>query len=443
MSLRDIDHGAVRSWLAGLETKAAPMVFPAMAGGLSNGGSWGDGWAAMLSPHLPGAHYPYAMEAGDLWRNSVVGIALGWMADNFAEPMAQVLLNPRGKEPRAQPNHALLSLLDEPNPDYDGDALWAATIVSYCVSGNAYWLKAKAPSRKKMFLYYVPHWEIEPRWDVSGKTFITHYEHVVDGKRIRLEKEDVVHFRHGLDLRNVRSGLPQLEPLLREICTDNQGATFTAALLRNAGVPGVILAPEDNGVTIEEDEGNRLKLLYKERTSGENVGGALVTSLRLKISQLGFSPEQLALDKIRQIPEARICAALKIPAMVLGLSIGDSQRTYANMAVAERMAYRNCLVPLQKSMAKTVSRQLLPDVGGLPNEAFGWNYTNVQAMAEEAASLTKRIVATFAGGLIKRNEGRVKLGYEADPGPEGDQYAVAIKAPADSKPTPEESTGDE
>ncbi len=36
-----------------------------------------------------------------------------------------------------RPGHDLEEKMAEPNPDYDGDALWLATCISYAVSGNA------------------------------------------------------------------------------------------------------------------------------------------------------------------------------------------------------------------------------------------------------------------------------------------------------------------
>jgi hypothetical protein len=147
----------------------------------------------------------------------------------------------------------------------------------------------------------------------------------------------------------------------------------------------------------------------------------------------------MALDKIRKVPEARICAAFRLPAMVVGLSVGEEQKTYANMAVAERMAYRNCLVPLQKTFAKALTRQLLPDMPDYrPGDIARWNYSTVEAMSEEADSVAKRMVLLFTGGVASKEEARAKVGLgEAREGDTFVQPKLAGEKPAADKGDPE------
>jgi phage portal protein BeeE len=73
--------------------------------------------------------------------------------------------------------------------------------------------------------------------------FIGWYEYTVDGVVYEDRPEDVVHFRHGIDPNNPRKGLSPLASLFREIFTDDEAANFTASLLRNLGVPGVVISP--------------------------------------------------------------------------------------------------------------------------------------------------------------------------------------------------------
>ena len=47
----------------------------------------------------------------------------------------------------------------------------------------------------------------------------------------------------GIDPNNTRKGLSPLASLYREIFTDDEAANMTASLMRNIGVPGVVLSP--------------------------------------------------------------------------------------------------------------------------------------------------------------------------------------------------------
>jgi phage portal protein BeeE len=42
--------------------------------------------------------------------------------------------------------HPLSALLENPNSFYAGTQLWMASIFSWCIAGNAYWLKVRNTS---------------------------------------------------------------------------------------------------------------------------------------------------------------------------------------------------------------------------------------------------------------------------------------------------------
>lgn len=450
MRTETIDDAHTRRWLQLLETKASlsPMAFPAYGGTYGSGGmgGYGDMGSSWFSNYLPGAHRDYAAEAGDLWLNSAVASCIGWINDNFDEPPIEVAVQTEDKEVEPVPNEQFKELMAEPNPDYDGSSLWGATNLSWLVSGNAYWMKAKARGGQRMFLYWVPHWEMEPRWKPDGTQFIDHYDHIVDGKRIPVARENVIHFRRGLNPVNVRMGLPTLEPALREICTDNSAASYTAAICRNWGVVRVLLTPDGDGVQISDEEAENMKSLWQERSTAENVGMPLINSGRLKVQELSAKPRDMALGELRSYPEARICAQLRIDPMVIGLSVGTGTRTFSNLAVAERMSYRNCLIPLQKRHCKTLTRNLLPDLGGRPGQFVRFDLSAVEALQEEAMSLATRMALLVKGEIIAVNEARAKLGFAPVEG--GEYEDIAKKKLAEQQammndPTENDPTADE
>src|SRR5438270_10490460 len=114
-----------KRWLArlGAAFKAAPMA-------------WSAGRAATyLAPWstgmLPGARFDYEREAGDPTDNGAVSICLGWIGDNFPEPRLVVERKGGRGEREVAGAHPLVRLVESPNPFYDGDALLAATAMSY------------------------------------------------------------------------------------------------------------------------------------------------------------------------------------------------------------------------------------------------------------------------------------------------------------------------
>jgi hypothetical protein len=142
----------------------------------------------------------------------------------------------------------------------------------------------------------------------------------------------------------------------------------------------------------------------------------------MKVEPFQWSPEELALDKLPMRAEARLCAALRVPAMVVGLNVGDTQRTYANMGEARQMAYEDCLMPLQARHCETLDMFLLPDLGDPEKEHCQYNYENVRALAEDEDAKSARAVSQFGGGIITRAQALAMVGRES--GPEDDVYFV-------------------
>jgi HK97 family phage portal protein len=422
VGLRDTDHGAVVDFLRDLETKGASAGRFSGYGGASLASSGGSYNAfPYLTARPPGAKYDYQLEAGDLWRNTVAAIAFAWIKKNFPVPRMNVARRKKGVGWAEIEGHAAVEVLEEPNKFYDSDALWAATSVSFHTDGNAYWRKGQTIDGRTREFWYTPHWQMFPRWDSAGKEFITHYDYIVDGERYQLRPDQVVHFRNGIDIRNYRYGNTELGCAVREVCTDNEAASYEASILRNLGIPGFMLSPESDDDDIDEKQRKELKKLWRESFTGEGRGEILVNSVKVKLDKVTLTPEELTLDKIRQIPEARICAAIGPNPMTLGLSVGDSQRTYSNYGEARRASYEDCIVPLQRTFGRQFTRQC-PELFRT-GEQLRWDYTDVPAMQEDATNRAKRSVILYQGGLAKKGESRSMVGLPEDTAdPDRDKY---------------------
>jgi HK97 family phage portal protein len=399
-------------WSTGL--KAFRMAWTGTGGGSER-------WPALTWGTLPGSRLDYTELAGDVTLNSAVAICLGWIADNIAEPELRVYRGMRDGTPDPIPDHPLARLLETPNPYYDGDTLWAATAISYSAHGNAYWLKVRDQASRLAELWYVPHWQLRPCWPEDGSEFISHYVYRVNGRDIELSPRDVVHFRYGLDPANQRLGLSRLRPVLREIVTDNEASVFMAALLRNMGVPGVLITPAPGTTGIFAGDVEALKEQFRTLFRGELRGEPMVPAMPVRVEKVGLTPEELVLEKVRWTPEARICGALRLPPLVVGLNVGDLTKTYANYGQARKAAYEDCLMPLGRRLARAVRRQVLPELSERwREERVGWDYSQVAALREDLTAVYQRNSVGVRGGWMRVNEARSKAGLPHDPA--GDVY---------------------
>ena len=378
---------------------------------------------------LPGSQYDYEREAGSLWKNSIVLACLKWIETNFPEAPLVVFMKGAGagaQSLEAVEGHPLAALIRRPNPFYGPDLLWAGTLLDLAF-GDAYWLKVRCATGEVVQLWWIPRGLIAPAWPEDGSVFISHYVYSVNGQKRTLPVSEVVHFRDGVDPDNDRQGLGRLGSVLREVCTDNEAATLSAALSRNMGVPGVVISPESlpgaagggaSSVSLKPDARQEMEERWASKFTGDGRGRPFISALPLKVQPLGFSPADLAMDVMRRVPEERVSAVLGVPAIVAGLGAGLARSTFANYKEAREAAYENGIVPRQRLISVQLDVQLLPDFepfveGGVKGHWVGFDLSNVRALQDDQDALFKRLTVAYQGGWILRSEARRKAGYAA------------------------------
>lgn len=352
-----------------------------------------------------------------LLESNVVMSPVNWVLRNFTEADSIVERWTEGRW-ELDPEHAFSRLLLQPNPYYGEALLWKATVLSYCLDGNAYWQKVRNRYGGVLGYWYLPHFAVTARWPNTGDTFISHYEYrPVSGQGpINLPVDDVVHYRYGLDPRNTRLGMSPLKPILREVFTDEEAATFSAALLGNMGVPGGVIAPATKDALPSQDDINRMKE-HMKGFRGERRGEWLVLGNPTDIKQFGFDPNNLTLGNLRDIAEERVCAALGVPAAVVGFGSGLQQtKVGATMRELRREAWDSCIRPMQNDLAKQLTRQGLPDfVSQTRRYRVRFDASDFSASQEQESEKASRIATLVEAGILRVDRAQSMLGLEVDP----------------------------
>lgn len=377
------------------------------------------GWQVLYARTL----IDYRREVGDPLQNSAVSAVAGWIARNFPDAPVRVLRLAEAKPPDpimpapAGPG-AMLRLLERPNPYYSGVLQWRATVIDF-LRGDAYWLKVRNDADRVVGLWWAPNGTIEPRWpEDDPSVFIGWYEWTVDGATYAVRPRDVVHFRNGISPLNTRKGVDQLGSLYREIFTDNEAAAFTAALLRNLGVPGVVIAPA-NTVTQIKGDPEDVKRRWMEKTSGDKRGEPIVFTTPTDVKVLSWNPQELDLRAARRVPEERVSAVLGVPAGVAQLGAGLDRNTFSNYGEANRAAYVQGVIPMHRLIAAELEVQLLPEFfasGDVPERYdVDFDASVTQAMAEAADQVWKRAESAAGKGLLTRAAFKRMVGQPATP----------------------------
>ena len=369
---------------------------------------------------LPSTQYNYRRDVGMGLDSNVVMSPVMWVMRTFTEATA-VIQTDRGVENEVWKKvrgHPLKRLIEDPNDFYDGDALWKATCVDYLLTGNAYWRKVRNRIGEVIQLWYTPSRLIDPRSPQDGSDFISHYEYrPVGGQHINLGPRDVVHFRFGLDLRDPRFGMSPLQSLFREIFIDDEAANYSAKLLANEGVAGMVLSPKSSDVRPTDKELDKFKEYVRSQFTGDNRGRALVLGLATEVYQYGVDPSKMALEALRDISEERVCSALGIDAAIVGFGSGrQATKVGATMRELVKLAWVGCLNPMQRSMGRQVTRQLLPDFVAQTQRFRMWFDTSeVEVFTEERATQISNTTQAVQAGVLRVDRAQEELGYEVDP----------------------------
>lgn len=364
--------------------------------------------------------FDYAREVGDMLDASVVMAPVMWI--QRALPEATLAMRERQKGGKVEPveDHPLLDLIRNPNPHYGDIAMWSGIVADFCIWGDAYLVKVRDLSGRVVQLWYVPQFMMEPKAGLDGTEFLSHYWYTpgTGYGRMLLDPADVIHFRNGLNPRDLRRGLAPMQSVIREIFADIESSNFVSSLLRNMGVPGVVISPKAGSMPSAEDV-EATKTWFQQTFSGDGRGGTLVMGAPTDVQPYGFNPQQMNLSEARDVAEERVCAALGIPAAVVGFGAGlQATKVGATMEEMRKLAWHNGVLPLGRALVDELQRSLLPDFekpgrGARRYELF-WDTDEVLALSEDEDKQTERKLKELQAGAITLYDYLVETGREAD-----------------------------
>lgn len=418
--------------------------------------SFGSGYAAPVGGvsqrvvhGAPAGRRVTEVAAADVWKNSSVFTALNWIRRNFPDARIGVM----NLETKALDlTHPMARLLRRPNPNYSYSTFWAGMTLSYCL-GDAYALKVRNGYRQPIQLWYRPHWMLKPVRFNNSDNYLDGYWYKPDARTpgVLLPVSEVIHLRNGIDPENELCGMSDLKRLLRTVFTDNECDRFLAGMFVNHGHIGAVIthkAPiideesNETGTQLTPEQREQLAALYREKFTGDGVGGALVLEGEYNVQFPNVHVDSDFVEKAKDISQADIAAAIGIPPVVLNWHVGLKTSTAkASHEDARKQAYRECLIPMHRSMAEDLDTQLLPDFEGGNADRFctAFDYSGVATLADDANKAAERWVSLTGSGIATRGEARAAVGLKT--GPEDNIYIAAKKPESDTKPTSGDKNG--
>jgi HK97 family phage portal protein len=342
--------------------------------------------------------------------NSAVFACLAALGTSYCEPPLKVWQIDADEERAWLPDHPCQLLLDNPNPFITALELWGWATWAYHLDGNAFVRKERTSKRGAV----VRLWPMSPtRVQIfsTGNDFISYYRwFYASGQFEDLDPRDVIHFRLGLDDRDPRRGLSPLARLVRAVTTDERAARWTDTLLGNYALPGMMITTKN---ALTEQQARQLAETAQWLYSEERRGRVGVIGGDATMAQVGFSPEQMLLRDIHSVPEERISAVLRVPAIIAGLGAGLDAATYANARQAREYFTEATLVGLWAQDDAKLQAQLLPDFTDDPTIRIARDLSDLRAFAEDETQKYARLKEAVGGPFLTVNEARADLGRPA------------------------------
>jgi HK97 family phage portal protein len=298
--------------------------------------------------------------------------------------------------------------------------------MSLITSGNAFlFIERGGVGGLPIGLYWLDQRYMYPVYPSDGSRYLDGWNYRIDGKMQFIPKENILHFRWGIDPLNDRLGLSKLKAVLRQICLLNESAGYAVSILKNSGVPGLIVMPTDSDDELTDEDGLAIKSTINKMTTGDKRGSTIAVNRRIKLETIGFTPEQMALDKLPQNAVPLVCGAIGTPPEVLGLP--SATKTYDNYATAKRSAWESGVLPILKLIRETVSRKLMPEFG-LDSRRYRLEHDTkaVADLQENQDAIHKRALDAYLAGTITLNMFLEETGRTGDT-VMGDRYRWEIE----------------
>ncbi|MBN8974623.1 MAG: phage portal protein [Rhizobiales bacterium] len=333
--------------------------------------------------------------------NAIVHRAVRLVAENAASCCYLVFEGAQEREA-----HPLAALLARPNPRQDGAAFLEALVSHLLLAGNAY-VEAVALDDEVRELYALRPDRMKAVPGADG--WAEAYEYSAGGRSVRFDQSSsriapILHlaFFHPLD---DHYGLAPLEAAAVAVDTHNAAACWNKALLDNAARPsGALIYSGPEGAVLNDAQFDRLKRELTDTYQGAaNAGRPLLLEGGLDWKAMSLTPKDMDFLEAKHTAAREIALAFGVPPMLLGIP-GDN--TYANFQEANRVFWRQTVLPLATRIGTSLAQWLSPQFGDGVRLVIDTD--RIEALASDRNALWERVTnAPF----LTLNEKREAVGY--------------------------------
>lgn len=234
-------------------------------------------------------------------------------------------------------------------------------------------------------------------------------------------------------------GMSWLTPVLQEIRADKSATDHKLKFFENAATPNLAVSLAES-VTIEQFR-QFVKEMNDASVGVENAYKNLYLGGGANVSVIGANMQQLDFRATQGAGETRICAAGRVPPIIVGLSEGLSSATYSNYGQARRAFGDSFAHPQWKSFCGAIAPLLSEPTGAelwYDTRDVAFLREDVKDIAEVQSTTMATINAALAAGWTPESSLKAVLAQDLGQLQHSGLMSVQLQPPGsqDQGPTP-------
>lgn len=318
----------------------------------------------------------------------------------------------------AQAEHPLLTLLWHPAPRLDYGRLIRTIVHHWLLAGRFALEKVRSGIGDVVSLLPLPPHRIAERYDARGELVALRLRSQI-GREVEIPADNVVTL---LDPSPVDPFRPYARAeIIRDIVrADASIVRYVGDVARQGLVRLALITREPTTDKQRRELQQRFDAEYGQYAQSKATV-PVIDGTRAEIARLGLSPDEIAVEELLSVTEARICSVLGVPPIVISANVGLKRATYANYREARQHMWGDVVVPLLQQLGQAFETQLARDFGLEPEETeIVFDLEDAPGLEDSRESIWSRAVQGWRESLLSRNEARAMLGLPRDS--EGDVY---------------------
>jgi len=250
---------------------------------------------------------------------------------------------------------------------------------------------------------------------------------------------DCVHWSPIPDPEAQYRGMSWLTPVLNEIQSDKMATKHKVKFFENAATPNLAVSLKET-VTIEQFR-QFVKEMNDASVGVENAYKNLYLGGGADVKVIGANLQQLDFKNVQGAGETRICAAGRVPPIIVGLSEGLASATYSNYGQARRAYGDSFARPQWKSFVGAVAPLLAEPAGAelwYDARDVAFLREDIKDLAEVQSTTVATINAAVASGWTPESSLAAVLAEDLSQLQHSGLMSVQLQPPGaqDKGPTP-------